>query len=78
MQERSEKRKCCGEVDLSNLGTCRFCFILSVILNVICWSGYFLVSKYIPNYWLSLTILIFSCLFALLFLAHSIAFFVKK
>jgi hypothetical protein len=74
----NNKTSCCGNIDLSKLGSCKNCIILSIILNIICWSGYILENKYLHLYWLSLTIFILSCLFALLFLAHIVAFFSRK
>ncbi|MCW3103110.1 MAG: hypothetical protein JWO09_1550 [Bacteroidetes bacterium] len=70
--------KCCGNVDLSNLGRCRSCIVLSVVLTAICWTGYYLLVKYNYNYWLCLIVLVFAGLFSLLFVAHAIAFFTNK
>ena len=74
----NNETNCCGKIDLSKLGSCRYCIILSIILNIVCWTGYFLVNKYLHLYWLSLIVFIFSCLLALLFFAHTIAFFNKR
>jgi hypothetical protein len=78
MTDNLNKKKCCGEIDLSNLGRCKFCVTLAVILTLVCWVGYVLINKYFSIYWLSLIVFVFACLFSLLLLAHTIAFFTNK
>lgn len=75
----NEKKSCCGQLDLSKLGTCKYCIILATILNIVFWSGYFVLKIYfyVP-FWLSIMILIFNSIIALLLVAHVIAFFGKK
>ncbi len=78
MTNSFNKKKCCGEVDLSNLGRCKFCIVLAIILTLVSWAAYALVNKYFAIYWLSVVIFVFACLFSLLLLAHTLAFFTNK
>jgi hypothetical protein len=69
--------RCCGEIDLSQLGRCMHCVVLAAILTFLSWIGFVLVANSAYPPWLSGTLLIFSCLFSLLLLTHAIASFLR-
>jgi hypothetical protein len=54
------------------------CVGLATILTFLSWTGFVVVTKNFYWPWLSMALLIFSCLFSLLLLAHTIAFFVRQ
>ncbi len=72
-------KNCCGQLNLSKLGACKFCIILAIILNIVFWSGYFVINKYLHvPFWVSVMILIFNSTIALVLVAHIIVFLGKK
>lgn len=78
MAVNAPRKRCCGELDLSQFGRCMHCVVLATMLTVLSWTGFFVVRQNFPSPWLSATVMIFSCLFSLLLLAHAIAFFGKR
>lgn len=69
---------CCGDkVDFSKLGSCRFCFALSIICLLLAGGVYRLCLQ---NNWQVLSSIMLGavCLFALSFAAHTAAFVYHK
>ena len=77
MTTDTSQKQCCGEIDLSQIGSCMHCVVLATILTFLSWTGFILVTKNFDLPWVSGTLLIFSCLFSLLLLTHAIASFVR-
>jgi Protein of unknown function (DUF3624). len=78
MTSKTSQKRCCGEIDLSQIGSCMHCLVLAATLTFLSWIGFVLVTKNVDLPWLSGALLIFSCLFSLLLLTHAIASFVRK
>ncbi|HVW66343.1 MAG TPA: hypothetical protein VHA78_01270 [Candidatus Peribacteraceae bacterium] len=71
MAPSSRQNRCCGEIDLSQIGSCAYCMVLAAVLTALGWTGFVLVTdRGMP--WFSDILLIFSCLFSLLLVAHAL------
>jgi hypothetical protein len=70
--------RCCGNVDLSNLGRCMRCVVLAAFLTLLAWTGFVLVRRHLPLPWLSAALFGFASLFTLLLLAHAGAFLARE
>jgi cobalamin biosynthesis protein CobD/CbiB len=69
---------CCGDIDLSKLGRCRYCVGLAAFLTIVSWTAHYFVRHKFALPLLNWAILIFACLVSLLLLAHVVAFFSKN
>lgn len=77
MTSDASQSRCCGPVDLGQIGKCAHCMVLAAVLAAVFWIGFALVTENYDWPWISRTLLAFSCLFSLLLAMHSIAFFAK-
>lgn len=73
-------KKCCGEKVIlpDKLGSCPFCIVTSILLTIVSWSAYLIISQYSIAFWLKAIVLIVCCLFSMLALSHAVAYFIKK
>jgi hypothetical protein len=78
MTSKASQSRCCGPLDLSQIGACMHCVVLAAALTAAFWTGFVLVTKNYDLPWISIALAVFSSLFSLMLAAHAIAFFAKR
>lgn len=68
----TSRPSCCGNLDLSQMGSCLYCIGLAAATTTLSWAAVAVVSLYTEWPWVRAALIALSILFSLLLIAHGL------